>query len=96
MHYVYILESLAHSNHWYVGVTNDLRKRLAQHNTGDSVHTNKFKPWKVKNYFAFENRNIAENFEAYLKSKSGRAFSKRHFPSRDESRRSGIAESTER
>jgi len=79
MHYVYILESLGDTKHWYVGITNDLERRLREHNAGDSIHTNKFKPWIIKNYTAFLDRKKAEAFEEYLKSNSGRAFTKRHF-----------------
>ncbi len=34
MKYVYILESLD-SEHFYVGITDDLRARLAKHNAGE-------------------------------------------------------------
>ena len=39
----------------------------------------KFKPWKVEAYFAFETKEKAAAFEAYLKTGSGHAFAKRHF-----------------
>lgn len=79
MQFVYILESENDPKHWYVGVTSDLQKRLSEHNTGDSIHTNKFKPWRIKTYFAFRDREHAEGFERYLKTQSGRAFAKKHF-----------------
>ncbi|PIR53515.1 excinuclease ABC subunit C [Candidatus Peregrinibacteria bacterium CG10_big_fil_rev_8_21_14_0_10_49_10] len=79
MYYVYILESEKNTKHWYVGVTRDLNRRLNEHNAGDSIHTNKFKPWKIKNYTAFNSQKKAEAFERYLKSNSGRVFSKRHY-----------------
>jgi putative endonuclease len=79
MHYVYILESEENSRHWYVGVTTNVERRLMEHNLGDSIHTNKFKPWRIKNLISFQTREKAEAFEQYLKSNSGRAFSKRHF-----------------
>lgn len=78
MHHVYILESEIDNSHWYIGVTSNLDRRLQEHNAGDSIHTNKFKPWKMKNAISFIDRGQAEAFEAYLKSKSGRAFTKRH------------------
>ncbi len=78
MHIVYILES-ADRCHSYVGVTNNLERRLAEHNRGKSEHTSKHKPWKVHVYIAFTDRKGAEQFEKYLKSHSGRAFMKRHF-----------------
>ncbi len=79
MMYVYILRSLSASEHFYVGLTEDLRARLKRHNAGEEFHTAKYKPWTVKNYFAFEDHKKAVAFERYLKSGSGRAFSKRHF-----------------
>ena len=78
MHYVYILESALDGRHWYIGVTSNLQKHLEEHNAGDSLHTNKFKPWKLKSYTAFTTREQAEKFERYLKSNSGRVFAKRH------------------
>ena len=76
MHYVYVLESLSGPHH-YVGVTRDLRNRLAAHNEGRVRHTSKFRPWRVRTYIAFDDADRAFAFEAYLKSGSGRAFAKR-------------------
>ncbi len=47
MRYVYILESLD-SEHFYVGITDDLRARLTKHNAGEVTHTSKYRPWKLK------------------------------------------------
>jgi len=76
MMYVYILESLD-SEHFYVGITNDLRTRLAKHNAGEVSHTSKYRPWRLKTYVAFSNEARAIAFEKYLKSGSGRAFAKK-------------------
>lgn len=76
MKYVYILESLD-SLHFYVGITDDLRARLAKHNAGEVSHTSKFGPWRLKTYVAFSNAKQAVAFERYLKSASGRAFAKK-------------------
>ena len=76
--YVYILESKTDAR-FYVGVTADLKDRLARHNAGNVAHTSKFGPWSLKNYFAFSDTAKAHAFEKYLKSGSGRAFAKRHF-----------------
>ncbi len=46
MHYVYILESEAVAARFYVGLTSDLKQRLADHNADKSTHTSKFKPWR--------------------------------------------------
>jgi len=77
MRYVYILESAA-DRHFYVGMTDDLRARLARHNAGAVPHTAKFRPWKIKTYLAFSDPTKASAFEKYLKSGSGHAFAKRH------------------
>ncbi len=74
MFYVYLLQSEAHPNQRYVGFTTDLKSRLKTHNSGGSVHTAKFKPWKLVCYLAFEDERRAREFEYYLKSGSGKAF----------------------
>ena len=73
MKYVYILESLD-SQHFYIGITDNLRARFAKHNAGAVPHTSKFGPWRIKTYVAFSNAEQAIAFEKYLKSASGRAF----------------------
>jgi predicted GIY-YIG superfamily endonuclease len=42
MRYVYILESLD-SEHFYVGMTDDLRARLVKHNADEVPHTSKIR-----------------------------------------------------
>jgi putative endonuclease len=76
MKYVYILRS-NDSEHFYVGMTDDLRGRLAKHNAGEVPHTSKFRPWTVKTYVGFSDETRAIEFERYLKSPSGRAFQKK-------------------
>jgi predicted GIY-YIG superfamily endonuclease len=78
MKYVYILESLD-SNHFYVGIADDLRARLLKHNAGEVTHTAKYRPWRIKTYLAFSDEKQAFAFEKYLKSGSGRAFAKKRF-----------------
>jgi predicted GIY-YIG superfamily endonuclease len=75
--YVYILESLRASGHFYVGLTEDLPARLIKHNAGAVPHSAKFRPWQVKTAIAFRHRERAAAFEQYLKSSSGRAFAKK-------------------
>jgi len=77
--YVYILESIQFPDKTYIGFTSNLKQRLAKHNEGGSIYTSKFKPWKIKNAFAFTDKDKALAFEKYLKSHSGRAFAKKHF-----------------
>jgi putative endonuclease len=77
MKYVYILRSTAFPDRYYTGITEDLRARLAKHNAGEVPHTSKFKPWQIKTYVAFSDKERGLAFEKYLKSPSGRAFAKK-------------------
>jgi len=77
--YVYILQTVQSPDHFYASLTEDLRQRLAKHNSGEVPHTSKIKPWKVKFYAAFESLEMAQQFEKYLKSGSGHEFAKHHF-----------------
>jgi predicted GIY-YIG superfamily endonuclease len=78
MKYVYILKSVDFE-HFYIGITDDLRARLIKHNAGEVPHTSKYKPWQIKTYIAFSDEKQAFSFEKYLKSASGRAFAKKRF-----------------
>ena len=73
MYYVYILKSLK-DNSRYVGFTNDLKRRIKEHNNGESTYTKGHLPWKLIWYCVFTDKLIASNFEKYLKSGSGIAF----------------------
>jgi len=75
--YVYVLQSKIDPNRIYTGCTSDLRHRLTRHNHGDVAHTSKWKPWRIKTYIAFSDKERARGFENYLKSSSGRAFLKK-------------------
>ncbi len=74
MKYVYLLQSINFPERNYIGLTDDLRKRLDAHNAGQSPHTSKFKPWRIVTYIAFSDASKALEFERYLKSGSGQAF----------------------
>lgn len=76
--YVYLLRSISHPNERYVGLTSDLKKRMAEHNAGKSPHTSKFVPWRLITAIYFADRAKAEAFERYLKHGSGHAFANRH------------------
>ena len=78
MRCVYLIQSIPHPGERYVGIADDFEKRLQGHNSGDSKHTAKFRPWKPVVVIQFENDTKAGAFEKYLKSGSGRAFAKRH------------------
>ena len=77
MHYVYLLRSQSDPTQVYTGFTEDLRQRLKDHNSGKSVHTKRYLPWKLETYVAFSDRGQALEFERYLKTASGIAFSRK-------------------
>ncbi|HEV2601751.1 MAG TPA: GIY-YIG nuclease family protein [Candidatus Babeliales bacterium] len=77
MHYVYIIKSKQDPSRIYVGCTQNLNKRLSDHNSGTTTHTAKYMPWELAIYIGFENKDKAIEFEQYLKSGSGREFRKK-------------------
>lgn len=77
MFYVYILQSKKDDSR-YIGVTNDLRRRISEHNSGNAKYSNSKKPFVLLWYSAFTDKQIAYEFEKYLKSSSGYAFTKKH------------------
>jgi len=77
-YYVYTLQSFSSPNEHYTGHTEDIRKRLSEHNAGKVPHTSKFIPWEIRSATAFRSKDRAVAFERYLKSGSGRAFLHRH------------------
>lgn len=77
MRYVYLLQSEAVPTARYVGVTADLKRRLAEHNAGQSPHTARSTPWRLVTYVAFSDEDQAIDFERYLKSGSGHAFARK-------------------
>jgi hypothetical protein len=47
--------------------------------TTGSIHTAKYKPWKLVMFLTFTEEIKARDFERYLKSQTGRLFAKKHF-----------------
>jgi predicted GIY-YIG superfamily endonuclease len=76
--FVYLLRS-EKDHRPYVGMTCDVQQRLATHNSGGSLYTAPYRPWRLVVTFQFPNSDAARQFERYLKSGSGRAFAKKHF-----------------
>ncbi|HBR14376.1 MAG TPA: excinuclease ABC subunit C [Candidatus Omnitrophica bacterium] len=75
MHYVYILQSQTDREKYYVGLTDNIERRLGQHNHSPTCnYTKKYAPWELRMYLAFKDRQKASEFEVYLKSPSGKAF----------------------
>lgn len=79
MCYVYVLWSETLRKR-YVGSTEDLGKRLAQHNAGESVFTKRGMPWRIIHTENYPTRREAEKRERELKSGQGRAWLDRMYP----------------
>ncbi|MEK7130269.1 MAG: GIY-YIG nuclease family protein [Patescibacteria group bacterium] len=71
MYYVYILKSLK-SGRLYKGCTDDLKRRLNEHNKGQEKYTKTGIPWKLVYYESFSNKTDARREELFLKSGKGR------------------------
>ena len=71
--HVYVLRSTK-SGMWYVGATNDLRKRLQEHNENKSTYTKGRGPFKLIYDEICANRDDALARERYLKSGMGRRY----------------------
>lgn len=74
---VYIIQSINFPKNTYIGYTTNINKRLQKHNQGGSYHTSKYKPWKLLYFSAFATKKLALDFEKYLKSSSGKAFTRK-------------------
>ena len=72
MWYVYVLESI-NNKRQYIGYTNNLQRRIQEHNTGaGGKYTKNNKPYKLIFYEAFINKHDAANQEKFYKSGYGR------------------------
>jgi len=72
MYYVYILKSRKDGN-LYIGSTNDLKRRLDEHNNGLVFSTKSRRPFELVYYEAYKSEKDARNREKNLKLRS-RAF----------------------
>ena len=77
MYYVYLLRSVEDPSRKYIGLTSNLRRRIAEHNAGLSGHTSKYRPWRLAAYISLAEEAKATNLERYLKSGSGHAFARK-------------------
>ena len=67
--YLYILHSPS-SNKFYIGQTNDLVRRLEEHNfLSENSFTARHRPWKLMTSIPFNTRSQAIRAEKYLKKK---------------------------
>jgi predicted GIY-YIG superfamily endonuclease len=70
--FVYFLKSLIR-DFIYVGSTDDLGRRLLEHNCGKVQSTKAFRPLKIEAYVAVSSEIKARELEKYFKTGSGKA-----------------------
>lgn len=63
-------------NYIYVGMTNNIERRLKEHNNGENRSTKAYKPFVLIYTETFETRVEAREKEKYLKSGIGKEFLK--------------------
>lgn len=73
--YVYLLESEVDKS-WYIGYTNDITRRIQEHNNGESYYTKRKMPWRIMYYEVSFNKFDAIAREKYLKTGMGRRYLK--------------------
>jgi putative endonuclease len=74
--FVYVLKSELFKR-YYVGITNNLSRRLTEHNNGKTRSTRYYLPWNLLFSESFETRTEARKREKYLKSGIGKEYIKK-------------------
>lgn len=72
-YFVYILKSLK-DDKLYIGYTNDLKRRLIEHNRGENFSTKFRRPLELIYYEAYKNKVDAETRETFFKTGWGRQY----------------------
>ncbi|MFZ1561756.1 MAG: GIY-YIG nuclease family protein, partial [Saprospiraceae bacterium] len=78
MYFVYVLYSRVFDR-IYIGMTQNISKRLQEHNTGQNSSTKAFVPWEMVYTENLETRILARAKEIKLKSSSGRRFIRKNY-----------------
>jgi putative endonuclease len=68
-YHTYVIQS--ECGRFYIGSTEDIEKRLSQHNNGISRWTSRYKNWRLVYSSSFETRKEALVFEKLLKKQKG-------------------------
>ena len=78
MIYVYVLRSLV-DERLYVGITQDIAKRVKEHNSGRTKSTKGYRPWVKIHEESYSDRITARQREKYLKSGYGKQWLKNKY-----------------
>ena len=73
---MYVIKSLI-SDFIYIGSTNDLERRLKEHNAGKSQSTKAYIPFELEVYVAVKTEKKARELEKYFKTGLGKAILKK-------------------
>ena len=87
-YYVYILES-SYDENKYVGCTNNIKRRLEEHNSGKTISTKTRKPFKLIYCEVMLNKYDAYNREKFLKTGWGKNYIKRVIKNYETSKKLG-------
>ena len=75
MYYVYAISSLTR-NYIYVGISDNVKRRVEEHNVGYNRTTRPYRPFKLIYEEKFATRQEARAREKFLKGGSGKKFLK--------------------
>ena len=78
MYQVYLLENTTDKS-WYIGMTSNLKRRIAEHRAGKGGRTTRLKQgWKLIYFKSYIEKSDAVGREGFLKGGSGRKYLKKH------------------
>ncbi|MBX9893306.1 MAG: GIY-YIG nuclease family protein [Chitinophagaceae bacterium] len=69
---MYVIKSTTHE-FMYIGSTNDIDRRLYEHNSGFSIVTKAYRPYSLITYVAVQTEAQARRLEKYFKTGSGKS-----------------------
>jgi len=73
MYYLYIIKSLKNQR-YYIGSTNDIKRRLFEHNSGKSKYTKLTRPFELVYKEEYLTSSEARKRELYLKKLKNRKY----------------------
>ena len=76
MYIIYVIKSEV-DNRLYVGFTENIERRIKEHNSGKTRSTKGYIPWVIVYKEEINERSLARQREKYLKSGCGKEFLKK-------------------
>jgi len=78
MYHLYVLSSINYQKS-YIGVTDNIDRRIAEHNSGKMAFTRRYIPWEIIHTENFGTLKEARRKESFYKSSLGRRHLKKLF-----------------